>query len=407
MDSGARVVRGSGGGRLRCNPLSETDLTDSRPSVVHVLHRLYRAGAELLAADLARRLGDAYRFSFVCLDEVGPLGEELLAEGYAVRCLDRQPGVDLGTAWRMARVLDELGADIVHAHQYTPFFYSASARLGMGTPPIVFTEHGRHVPDVRKLKRVMANQVLLKPGDRVTAVGAYVRDALVANEGIEHDRVEVIRNGIDAAAFGQPVRSRGEVRAELGLGEMTPVVIQVARFHPVKDHGTALRALARLRESIPEAVLLLVGDGEGRGELEGLAEEMGLDESVRFLGVREDIADLLGASDVFLLTSVSEGVSLTLLEASAAGLPIVATRVGGNPEVVEHGVTGLLADAADSTALACRLRQLLEDDGLRQTMGAAGAVRIRRWFDQTEMHESYQRVYDQVLCVRGVSQRAA
>lgn len=373
---------------------------------MQVVHRLYRAGAELLSAELARSLSDAYRFVFVCLDEVGPLGEQLREEGFEVRCLDRRPGVDLGLIRRLNRLYRELLPEVVHAHQYSPFFYASSARLGGGWPKVLFTEHGRHYPDQRKLKRVLANRVLLGGGDRVMAVGDFVRDALVQNEGIAWGRIEVVYNGIDTQAFGRPERSRAAVRAELGIDEGTGVVVHVARFHPVKDHGTALRAMARVAEHSSDSVLVLVGDGEERGALEGVVSELGLGERVRFLGVREDVPDLLGASDVFLLTSVSEGVSLTLLEAMSAGLPVVTTAVGGNPEVVEDGVTGLLAGRGDDEGLAGALVRLLGDGALRERMGEAGRARAHERFDQGRMIRAYRAVYDQLLSQLDLRQSA-
>ncbi|QDU72921.1 glycosyltransferase [Mucisphaera calidilacus] len=372
-----------------------------RPVLVHVVHRLYRAGAELLAADLARSLSDEYRFAFVCLDEVGPLGEELRGEGFEVRCVERRPGVDLGTIRRMAEVMGDLGPSLVHAHQYTPFFYASSARFTAGTPRVLFTEHGRHYPDRRKLKRVVANRFLLGAGDRVTAVGGFVRDALVRNEGLAGSRIEVVYNGIDTRGFGSPRRGREEVRRELGLGAETPVAIQVARFHPVKDHATALRSMAHLTVSRPDAVLLLVGDGECRSDLERQVDELGLRRQVRFLGVRDDVADLLAASDLFLLTSVSEGVSLTLLEAMSAGLPVVATDVGGNPEVVEDGVTGLLAGRGRDVELASAMVRLLGDASLRRSMGGAGVEKARSRFDRGRMISAYRALYD-AMTERGV-----
>jgi N-acetyl-alpha-D-glucosaminyl L-malate synthase BshA len=378
-------------------------MTDRKPTIAHVLHRLYLAGAEVLAADLARRLRGQYDFVFLCLDEVGPLGEQLRDEGFTVIDLHRKPGVDMSVARRLRKAVREHRIDLLHAHQYTPFFYSAASRGLLGSlrsrPPILFTEHGRHYPDVRRPKRVLANRFMLRPRDRVTAVGNFVKHALIDNEGISEDRIEVIYNGIDAARFSHSddASLRTRVRAELAIAADTPVVLQVARFHTVKDHATAVRAFAVARQQVPGALLLLVGDGDKRDEIESLAKELGIGGAVRFLGVRKDIPRLMAASDAFMLSSVSEGVSVTLLEAMGCELPIATTNVGGNGEVVIDGDNGLLSPRGDAPSLGTNLTRLLTTPSMRQQMGAAGRARLLAMFTQQQMHQRYEQVYKQML----------
>lgn len=371
--------------------------------IAHVLHRLQIAGAEVLAADLSRRLAGRFRFVFFNLDGVGALGETLRGEGFEVIDLGRKPGVDRAVARRIAGLAKEHRVGLFHAHQYTPFFYAALSRglfpRASGIP-ILFTEHGRHYPDHRSTKRVLANRFLLRRRDRVTAVGEFVKAALVNNEGIAASRVEVVRNGIDPSRFeASPPAARREVRAELGLGDGRPVVLQVARFHPVKDHATALRGMAEAVKALPDAVLLLAGDGDLRAALEVQAARLGIARSVRFLGVRRDVPRLMAAADVFLLSSLSEGISVTLLEAMGCELPIAATEVGGNGEVVAHDQTGLLSPRGDAARLGASLVTLLRDADLRRRMGAAGRARLLERFTQARMHARYAAIYDEMLAV--------
>ncbi len=364
--------------------------------IAHVLHRLYLAGAEVLAAALARKLGDRYRFVFLCLDEVGPLGRELEEQGFAVVDLGRRPGVDLALAGRLRRAVREHRVSLLHAHQYTPFFYSALSRGLRGVPPILFTEHGRHYPDFRRPKRVLANRFLLRRGDRVTAVGHFVKEMLIANEGIHAARIEVIHNGIDPAPFDPDIihTHRAAVRAELSAAEGQAVILQVARFHPVKDHATAIRAMSKVcREAPGSAVLALAGDGEKMQEARALAAELGIEADVRFLGVRKDVPRLMAGADVFMLSSLSEGISVTLLEAMAAALPIAATEVGGNGEVVEHEVTGLLSPRGEGEALGDHLLRLVRDPAQRKRMGEAGRSRLLERFTQQRMHGRFEELY--------------
>lgn len=370
--------------------------------IAHVLHRLYLAGAEVLAAALARRLGNpsGRQFMFLCLDEIGPMGKQLAEEGFKVVDLGRRPGVDLSVAGKIRRLVAEHRITLLHAHQYTPFFYAALSR-GLGRRPrVLFTEHGRHFPDSRRPKRVLANKFFLRSQDRVTAVGRFVKQALVDNEGIAANRIEVVYNGIDPGSFTldpeQARQARGQIRRELNIADDQPVVLQVARFHPVKDHATAIGALKHALAGVPNAVMVLVGDGELQPAIEKLVADLGLGASVRFTGVRSDIPRLMAAADVFTLSSLSEGISVTLLEAMAAGLPIAATAVGGNPEVVAHEQSGLLSPRSDAAALGVHFVRLLQDPALRGRMAAAGRIKLLATFTQESMHLRYARIYEEM-----------
>ena len=369
------------------------------PTIAHVMHRMYLAGAEVLAADIARRLKDRYRFVFLCLDEIGPLGMQLAEEGFDVIDLERKPGIDWAVSKRIRRAQRRYGIDLYHAHQYTPFFYAAWSRWFNNRPCILFTEHGRHYPDYRRPKRVIVNRFLIRRHDRVTAVGHFVKQALVSHEGIAPGRIEVIHNGIDPQKFSNArnEQDRSAIRAELGIGSDQIMVLQVARFHPVKDHATAIQAMALAVQQAPKAVLVLAGDGERMAQMQGLADDLKLADHVRFLGVRQDIPRLMAGADVFLLSSLSEGISVTLLEAMGASVPIVATEVGGNSEVVIAGQSGLLSPRGDAEGLARHLVSLVNDEQMRLRMGQAGHTHLLEQFTQQQMHEAYIRNYQEML----------
>jgi glycosyltransferase involved in cell wall biosynthesis len=246
---------------------------------------------------------------------------------------------------------------------------------------------------------VAFNRLVLRHSDRVTAVGDFVKDALVRNEGIADRRVQVIHNGIDPARFARDTMAaqRVAVRAELGLDPHQPVLLQVARFHPIKDHDTSICALARVLSHAPQTVLLLAGDGPTRANAEALAAQLGVADQVRFLGVRTDVPSLTAAADLFVLSSLCEGISVTLLEAMAAGLPIVATDAGGNGELVEHGHNGWLARTGSAASLADHLLSLLRDPDLRRRFGERGRRRLLKRFTEKRMHSQYERLYEQML----------
>jgi glycosyltransferase involved in cell wall biosynthesis len=256
----------------------------------------------------------------------------------------------------------------------------------------VFTEHGRHQPDFPRPKRIIANRLLLSRRDRVVGVGNAVREALIANEGLPKGRVEVLYNGVDVDAFAAQT-NRTAARAALGAAENEFVIIQVARLDYLKDHATALRTIARVVAKSPQTRLVLVGDGPESTTIESQVRELKIDDNVRLLGTRSDVDRLLPGADVFLLTSASEGIPLTVIEAMAAGLPVVGTDVGGMNEVVADNATGFLTPAKDDAALANRLLRLAGDPNLRQHMGAAGRARAKDLFDEPRMCAEYQRLY--------------
>lgn len=367
------------------------------PTACHILHSLNVGGAEMLAAQLARKLRDSYRCVFACLDELGTLGAELRADGFQVEVLGRRPGVDWLCVYRLARLICRERIDLLHAHQYTPFFYSMMARFVAKKAPVLFTEHGRHFPDYPRRKRMLVNRLLLGRRDRVVGVGQAVRQALIANEGIPARRVSVIYNGIDARAFSNNAGERASVRQKMGVGPNDFLIVQVARLDYLKDHATAIRALARVKAKNAATRLVLIGEGPERDKIEAEMHRLDLAEHVRFLGLRQDVARCLSAADLFLLTSISEGIPLTVIEAMSAGLPVVATRVGGVPEVVEEGRTGMLADAGDDADLADCILRLAGDVDRRRSMGERGAERARRLFSQSRMHADYSELYREML----------
>ncbi len=369
------------------------DDSEQKPAICQVLHSLCMGGAEVLAARLARNLRTEFRFVFACLDEAGSLADELTQDGFPVYVFHRRPGFDWRLVFHLSRMFADERVDVIHAHQYAPFVYCSLSRGWRSGRGVLFTEHGRHQPDYPRWKRIWANKFLLRKQDRAIGVGEAVRQALIQNEGLPPKRVEVIYNGIDLTRFDPAAPLRAEVRSELQLVQKDYVLIQVARLDYLKDHATALRMLALLRDAGSPVKLLIVGDGPERAATEALCAELSLDSQVRFLGLRTDVPRLIQAADALLLTSVSEGIPLTLIEGMAAGLPVLATDVGGVHEVVEREATGLLAPAKDPVGLKDQLHRLMQDPAWSRQMGRAGRLRAERLFSEPEMHRQYRNVY--------------
>ncbi len=359
------------------------------------------AGAESLVAATVDGLGARIEPAILCLDAVGELGERYRDRGVPVVCLGRRPGLDLRAARRIAGEVRRRRLEVLHAHQYGPYFYAALARLAGGRRArLVLTEHGRHHPDVVPARRRWANRLLLgRLADAVNACSEFSARALVEREGlgsgIGKGRVEVIPNGVDLARF-RPAEDVAGARRALGLAPDAALVVCVARFHPVKDHETLLRAFTGVVGERPECALVLVGDGPERPRLEALAEGLGLGERVRFLGVRGDVREILRAADLFALTSLSEAAPLTLLEAMATGLPVVATAVGGVPEIVRDGVEGRLVPRGDPPAVATAILELLRDRGRAAEMGRAGRARVEARYRLEDTVAAYGELYERL-----------
>jgi len=363
-----------------------------------VVHVMQVAGAEVLVRETIRRLGEAIVPTVFCLDAVGRIGEELVNAGIDLVCLGRKPGRDWGVSRRLADALRDRRIELLHAHQYTPFFYSALAKPLCGfRPKLILTEHGRHYPDrVSPLRRAVNRLVLDRLADAVTACCHFSAEGLTRTDGFAGARIQVIENGIEVERYGPPA-DKALAREDVGLEPDRRYIIHVARHHPVKDQATLLKAFALAAPDLPRVDLLMVGDGPLRGELESLAVELRIPDRVKFLGIRDDVPDLMRAADVFALTSLSEAASLTLLEAMASGLPSVVTAVGGNPEIVRHEREGLLIPRGDADACAAAFRRLFADPALAERLGSAARERAVERYRLSRTVDEYFALYRRLV----------
>lgn len=361
-------------------------MSDAR--VLQVVLGLNPGGTERLVIELATRLHGRIPTAICCLDDEGAWAAEVEARGVRVHALHRPPGFHPSLGRAVAAAARRHGATVIHAHHYSPFVYSACTRLAGLRTPIVFTEHGRLSDAGPSGKRRLANWFLQRLAARSYGVSNDVRLHIVA-EGFAPDAVGVIYNGIDVGP-APAAALRTDVRQSLGVDDGTFVLATIARLDPVKDLGVLLDAVHATGD-VP-MLLLVIGDGSERPALEAQAAALGLGARVRFLGHRNDARQWLAGCDAYVNTSISEGVSLTILEGMAACLPVVATAVGGTPEVVDDAC-GVLIPARDPAACAAALRRLASDRHARETMGAAGRQRVESRFTLDRMVNDYAAVY--------------
>lgn len=347
-------------------------------------------GTERLVIEICRHLADRIDSSVCCLDEPGAWAAELAPLDIPVVSLSRQPGFHPGLALELARVIKARQIDVVHCHHYSPFVYGLLATVLHPRVRLVFTEHGRLANTGTSRKRQIVNPMLAWWPARLCAVSADLRRHMIS-EGFPGRRLEVVYNGIAAGERPRPAQ-RQAAREALGLAPGALVVGSVGRLDPVKNLPALLRAHARLLAEHPEARLVIVGDGPDREALHAEARDLNIADTVVFTGYRADVRAVLPAFDVYANSSRYEGVSLTILEAMAAGLPVVATDVGGNPEVVIDHETGRLV-AGHASALAGALVELANHPKRRHAMGDAGRWRVKRHFSLDRMAEHYAAFY--------------
>jgi glycosyltransferase involved in cell wall biosynthesis len=281
----------------------------------------------------------------------------------------------------------------IHAHEFTANTYGTM--LGkLVNVPVVATVHGKNYY-WEQAKRRVAYRCVGRMSTMV-AVSDDLRQFLVQRVGIVRKRVRVIYNGVDVSAPSDLVQ-RTRVRSELELGQWETIIGAVGSLYSVKGHVYLIHALPSILKEYPKTLLLIVGRGELENELKAEVVKLNLQDHVRFLGFRNDTHTLLSLMDIFVMPSLSEGLSMAILEAMAAGLPIVATNVGGNPEIVLDGETGFLVPPENSHILAARVVDLLQDRRRARDFGDSGKRRVAERFSLSMMVDAYQNCYESAI----------
>jgi sugar transferase (PEP-CTERM/EpsH1 system associated) len=379
-------------------------MNDSQPPlVVHLIYALGTGGLENGLVNIINRAPPGrYRHAVVCLTTADAFAGRITAPGVPVITLDKRPGHDLALYWRLFRLLRTLRPAILHTRNIAALEMQA---VGWPVPGIrgIHGEHGRDIHDLdgsnrryRLLRRLLSPLIR-----RFITVSRDLHDWLVDDVGIPRRKVVQIYNGVDQSRF---IPVGGPQRDHLPEGFLPPdgvLIGTVGRLAAVKDQRTLLAAFAHLNDRLPamrdRLRLVLVGDGPLFEELEAQARALGIDRQLWMAGDREDVPVLLTSMDIFVLPSLAEGISNTILEAMASALPVIATSTGGNPELVREGDNGHLVPVGDAEALAARLQQLIQDPATARGMGLRGRARIEREFNWDRTVDRYLSIYDEVL----------
>lgn len=379
------------------------------PLVVHIIHRLAVGGLENGLVNLINGMpGHAYRHAIICLTDYSAFRTRLQRVDVPVLALHKQPGKDVGVHVRLWRVLKALRPDIVHTRNLPALEYIVTAALA-GAPGRVHGEHGRDMYDLDgSNKRYNRLRKVIRPFvHQYTAVSADLALWLTQTTGIPAQQVTHVYNGVDARRFHPRIGPRLPLGPE-GFAPANALVIgAVGRMQTVKDQLTLVRAFLHLLTGEPalrqRLRLVIIGDGPLRQEALRLLDAAGAAALAWLPGERADIPDLMRAFDLFVLPSLAEGISNTVLEAMATGLPVVATWVGGNVELVEDRRSGMLVPPANPEAMAVAIASYFMDEEQGSRHGRAGLRKIETQFSLEAMINGYRAVYDAVLQRRRLS----
>ncbi len=377
-----------------------------RPLVVHLTYSLDVGGLETLLVDCINRMPpERYRHAVVCLTRYTDFAKRITQPGVELYALGKPPGLGLGTHLAFWKLMRRLRPAILHTYNLSALEYNFSGALA-GIPVRIHAEHGRDASDPHGLnpKHNFLRRRLAPFIDCFIPVSEDLRRWLGEKVGIPAEQTLFIRNGVDTERF-----------AAAAAGQASPwgpddiVIGTVARIQDVKNHRGLVDAFAHLRElepSLRERLRLsIVGDGPLMGAVREQVASLGLQDVVWLPGARADVAALLHGFSLFALPSLAEGTPVSMLEAMACGLPVVASKVGGIPEVVTDGVEGSLVPVQDTEALARTLASYVRDPALRRQRGEAARARVEAAFSMRAMLAEYGKLYDR-LCRQKIRQPA-
>jgi glycosyltransferase involved in cell wall biosynthesis len=367
---------------------------ESQPRIVFVLTGLGLGGAEMQVLELAKRLHvRGWPISIVSMTAPQPLAKRFTEAGMEVEFLGMKEGVPnpLGLL-RLALILRHRRPMVVHSHMVHANILARAVRLLVRVPVVVCTAHSM-IEGARW--REWAYRVTDRLATLTTAISKAAVERYVRVGAVPRQRMRFLPNGVDIQRFQPNRASRSAKRAELGLGDCF-AWLAVGRLVPAKNYALMLRSFASVQN--PNAKLIIAGEGPLRTQLENLARQLDISDRVHFLGPRNDVTELMNAVDAYVMSSDWEGMPMVLLEASASGLPIVATNVGGNAEVVRHGITGLLVPPQQKDALASAMTTMMSLPPVKlAVMGRSGRELTSVHYNIESIVDSWESLYLELL----------
>ena len=365
--------------------------------ILQLITELDIGGAEKVLLSFIRKLDrDKYNVMVAYMKGEGKLVEDFREAGVKVFNLKMRNRADLGAVIRLYRLLKRENIQLLHTHLIQADICGFLAGKMAGIPIIISTKHN---PDEFRKKfsiPVWLDGIFANHSDRIIAVSYAVKDFLINWEKISKDKFTVIHNGIDLEEFNINIDISKKKR-QLGINLSSKVLGSIGRFNEQKGYKFLLKAISEILENVPDVRFIFVGDGPLRRELEKMTRELKVDQNVIFTGIRRDIPEIFSIMDVFIMPSIFEGLPLILLEAMAMGKPVIASRVGGIPEIVRHEVTGILVEPANPSAIANSIVKLLKDPVGAKRIGDSGREEVKRRFTIDTMTEKIEALYNGIL----------
>jgi sugar transferase (PEP-CTERM/EpsH1 system associated) len=362
--------------------------------LLYVNYSLAMGGIERMIVEFCRHFLGQFKIQVAVFESGGGLESDLCEMDVPVISLDKKPGLDVLLVWRLVRLIKSQKIDVVHTNNFNTWLYVSVAVLFCSNVTTVHTEHSL----VRggKKRRYMLEKFLSKLTRYVVAVSDDVKNLMIEKANIASGDISVIQNGVNTNHFVNNGASRKKMRDSLGIGDDVILYGAVGRLVEVKDHMSLVRSFKSLidtqHQDSPEVRLVIIGGGKLESALKELVAELGLNDLVFMLGERNDVVDWLSAFDVYSMSSLSEGMSISLLEAMSMSLPVVATGVGGNVDLVTQNVNGLLVPAGDVSAFSQAMSKMFASE-TRDKYGRAGRNYVLAKFSDAAMLEQYRKRY--------------
>jgi glycosyltransferase involved in cell wall biosynthesis len=368
-------------------------------NLLYVIYSLENGGAETLAIRLAEKIDKKKFHATVCsLTDGGPLKEVLEAKEVPYITLGKREGKDFKIVYRLIKQLKKNKIDIVHTHNQGPLLYTYLANIFSRKIKIVHTEHINMAKELSYSKKhLLYNKILYRSLDGFINIASHLTSNYCALFNLSNAKIQTIHNCVELSNYNSVANN--SLRQELGISADVPLIGNISALRPQKDHATLIRSMVKVCEKLPESILVIVGEGESEQELLTLTKQLDLTRNVIFLGFRSDINNLLAQFDVFVLSSLYEGLPLCILEAMAAGKPIVATDVDGTNEILVNSKTGLLVPAGQPEKFAEALLSIIVDPDCAIEMGKSARKFVAVKHNIEKMITQYEAFYKEILDV--------
>ena len=375
------------------------DKKNSKIKIFYIVNTLGYGGVEKYVVDIINNINTQHFYPIiVCLKKVGPLKDKI-KNRLTIYELNKKEGNSPFLPFRLAKLIKKEGVDIIHSNNWGTFVESVIAKWISRAPVVIHAQHGLEMNDseatskLKRYKRNIIRHVFSYLTDTIAVVSCATQEFVTDGWKAPKEKVKLIYNGVDLNVFNNLLVLKDTKYSELSISKNDLIIGSVGRLMRVKNYPCLIRAFKILSQEFNHVKLLLIGEGPDMLEIKSLIEKLDLTNKIKLLGNRNDIRDILTVMDIFVLPSISEGISLSILEAMASHVPVVTTNVGGNPEIIENGKNGILVGPDNADELANAIRTLIVNPDKRKELGNSGRKIVEEKFALDRMVEDYESLY--------------